>query len=277
MWLARLVLVAHHTLPQSTTTNHNPPHFTIPRNKDRPTTANDNNKNHPGFGCNDGIGFGKILLASNDKIRWSTNNNNNAWLTNIMFGGSNAKIEFPVEKSLLHEVEKQDVPRDQIVLKDLCDSNIAAFGEPGSDLRRDIQEHWNNARRKKIRSYKQYLKRCGVTPSLTTYWVIAKKNVGYRLTANGNGSIRNAFNLAVDCQLVSLQISFTDHLSLGAVDSESLLSSSSSSSTVLTLILSFPPEGFSSSPEGAGAGELWGRLPLLCEGQEMSQGIAGIL
>ena len=86
----------------------------------------------------------------------------------MLLGGNSTELEFPVEQSLLKAVEKQDLPREDAVLKDLCDLHPTAFGEPGSNLRRDMQEHWNNLRRRKIRGYVRHLKRFGVDPSLTT-------------------------------------------------------------------------------------------------------------
>ena len=85
-----------------------------------------------------------------------------------MLGGSNSKLDFIVEKSLLEAVEKQNLAREDVKLVDICDTHPSLFGPPASELRRDMQEHWNNIRRRKIRSYKHYLGRFGVTPSATT-------------------------------------------------------------------------------------------------------------
>ena len=86
-----------------------------------------------------------------------------------MLGGNNSKLDFIVEKSFLEAVEAANVPREEIVCVDICDTHPSVFGAPGSNLRRDIQEHWNNIKRRKIRSYLNHIKkRFGVTPSLTT-------------------------------------------------------------------------------------------------------------
>ena len=85
----------------------------------------------------------------------------------MMLGG-NSKLDFIVEKSFLEAVEATNLPRDQVVCLDICDTHPAVLGAPGSTTRRDVQEHWNNLKRRKIRSYANYLKRFGVEPSLTT-------------------------------------------------------------------------------------------------------------
>ena len=82
--------------------------------------------------------------------------------------GGNSKLEFIVEKSLLELIEKQGLPREQIVLVDICDSSKDIFGEPGSAVRRDIQEHWGNLKRRSIRSYINYLGRFDVEPNAVT-------------------------------------------------------------------------------------------------------------
>ena len=68
----------------------------------------------------------------------------------IMIGGNSSKLEFIVEKSLLDLVEKQNKLYTEITTKTICDQHQSIFGEPGSNLRRDIQEHWNNLRRRKV-------------------------------------------------------------------------------------------------------------------------------
>ena len=79
----------------------------------------------------------------------------------MMLGG-NSKLDFIVEKSFLEAVEATNLPRDQVVCLDICDTHPAVLGAPGSTTRRDVQEHWNNLKRRKIRSYANYLKRFGV-------------------------------------------------------------------------------------------------------------------
>ena len=64
-----------------------------------------------------------------------------------------AKIDYLVEKSFLEAVEKKGKPRSEITPVEICDTLPEVFGEPGSLKRRDIQEHWNNVRRRSIRSY----------------------------------------------------------------------------------------------------------------------------
>ena len=76
-----------------------------------------------------------------------------------MLGGNSSKITWPVEKSFLEAVEKVGKPREEIVCVDICDSLKDVFGEPGSSIRRDVQEHWNNLKRRKIRSWARYLDR----------------------------------------------------------------------------------------------------------------------
>ena len=97
-----------------------------------------------------------------------------------MLGGKSKKLDFLVEKTLLQLAEKQNVTRDQIVLKDLCDSAHGVLGEPGSGLRRNIQEHWNNIKRRNILSYVSYLKRFQVTPSNITIQLMHEETVKQR-------------------------------------------------------------------------------------------------
>ena len=85
-----------------------------------------------------------------------------------MLGGNSKKIDFVVEKSFLEAVEKQNKPREEVVCVDICDSLKEVFGEPASQQRRDLQEHWKNLKRRSIRSWAQYLDRFKVPHSETT-------------------------------------------------------------------------------------------------------------
>ena len=69
-----------------------------------------------------------------------------------MLGGNSKKIPFVVEKALLEAVEKTHKSRDDIVLVDICDTIPDIFGAAGSTLRRDLQEHWKNLKRRSIRA-----------------------------------------------------------------------------------------------------------------------------
>lgn len=78
------------------------------------------------------------------------------------------KMEPIIEKSFLSAIELLNMPRKDIVLVDVCDSNVALFGARGSKTRRDLQEYWNNTRRRPIRSYCRLLDAWSVKYSDTT-------------------------------------------------------------------------------------------------------------
>jgi len=81
---------------------------------------------------------------------------------------TSTKIDPMVEKALLVLVEKQNKPRKAIVLVDLCNTNVDLFGSKGTQLRRDVQEFWNNVRRRFIRSYARLLDNWRVPHSAST-------------------------------------------------------------------------------------------------------------
>lgn len=85
-----------------------------------------------------------------------------------MFTPTSTKLDPIVEKALLLAIEKQNQPRTNIVLLDLCDANSDLFGEKGTKQRRDVQMYWNNIRRRSIRSYCKLLERWGVKMNDTT-------------------------------------------------------------------------------------------------------------
>ena len=78
------------------------------------------------------------------------------------------KLDFVVEKTLLSSIEKQGLRRDAVVLVKICDKLPDIFGESGSLARREVQEHWNNLRRRSIRSYVAHLEVFGIAPGAGT-------------------------------------------------------------------------------------------------------------
>ena len=67
------------------------------------------------------------------------------------------KLDFLSEKSLLQLIEDKNQPREEICLKDICDTRKDIFGEPGTNKRRDIQYHWKNLKNRSIRSWKDHI------------------------------------------------------------------------------------------------------------------------
>ena len=72
-------------------------------------------------------------------------------------------------------VEMQNKPCNGISFVNICDANMELFGAPGTKKRRDIQEYWNNARRRSIQSYCQLLDKWGVTHSDVTKGQLQKE------------------------------------------------------------------------------------------------------
>ncbi len=67
------------------------------------------------------------------------------------------KIPELVEKAFLQIIEKRNKDREDINLKDICDSNTELFGERGSDTRRDLQQYGKNCKRQNTRSHIAHL------------------------------------------------------------------------------------------------------------------------
>ena len=72
--------------------------------------------------------------------------------------GGNSKLDPVVEKCFLEAVEKTNLPREDTVCVEICDKCKSMLGGPGSGVRRDMQECWENLKRRKIRSCARYLK-----------------------------------------------------------------------------------------------------------------------
>ena len=89
-----------------------------------------------------------------------------------MTGGNN-KLNKLVEKTLFELVKKQGASREEIVFVDICDQAPDLFGKPGTQLQRDVQEHWKNTKRRNISSYVRYLERLGVEPGEKTKMLLA--------------------------------------------------------------------------------------------------------
>ena len=70
-------------------------------------------------------------------------------------------------------VEKSGKPRDQIVLKDICNAHSEVLGDKGSALRRDAGEFWNKMKRKKIHNCAMHLDRLGVEHGKATSVLLA--------------------------------------------------------------------------------------------------------
>jgi hypothetical protein len=73
-----------------------------------------------------------------------------------------------VEKGLLVAIKASGESRDELSLVDICDSQPALFGEKGDLKRRNIQFHFNNLKRKSIRSYAAYLDKFEVAHGVST-------------------------------------------------------------------------------------------------------------
>ena len=82
--------------------------------------------------------------------------------------GAYSRLDPIVEKCFLEAVEKTNLPREDTVCVDLCNEHKSTLGEPGTKVRRDIQEHWKNLKRRKIRSYASYLKKWSVAKGEAT-------------------------------------------------------------------------------------------------------------
>ena len=75
------------------------------------------------------------------------------------------KLSFVAEKCFLEAIELANKPRDQTQIKPICDRLQDFCGKPGTSTRRDVQERWNNLRRRSIRSYIEHLKSFEIEPS----------------------------------------------------------------------------------------------------------------
>ena len=73
-----------------------------------------------------------------------------------------------LEKSLLEFVEKTNKPRAEIALLEVCGKAEDIFGPPAGERRRAVQGHWNNLKRRSIRSYADLLDKHKVDHSKTT-------------------------------------------------------------------------------------------------------------
>ena len=89
-----------------------------------------------------------------------------------MTGGNN-KLNPVVETILLELVKKQGVSQEEIVFVDICDQAPDLFGKPGTQLQRDVQEHWKNTKRRNINSCVRNPTRQGVEPGEKTKTLLA--------------------------------------------------------------------------------------------------------
>lgn len=71
-------------------------------------------------------------------------------------------------KALLHDVEAEDLDREDIVFKNICKRDAIQYGAAGSDLRRKYQKHWTYVKAMSIERYVEYLEEHGVPPSATS-------------------------------------------------------------------------------------------------------------
>ena len=55
---------------------------------------------------------------------------------------SNNKIPLLVEKTFLEAIERTNLPRDKVILVDICDGLPDVLGGPASPIRIDLQQHW---------------------------------------------------------------------------------------------------------------------------------------
>jgi hypothetical protein len=68
-------------------------------------------------------------------------------------------IQHWIEKCLLEAIEETAKPRNEVSLIDICERFPGVFGTKGDAKRRNIQFHFNNLKRKRIRSWADYLDR----------------------------------------------------------------------------------------------------------------------
>jgi hypothetical protein len=84
-----------------------------------------------------------------------------------IFEGS-TKIPLLVEKAFLQNLESRDLAREDVQLKDICDTNLELFGAKGSEERRNLQFYHNNLKRRTVRSYAQLLDKFKVHHGVAT-------------------------------------------------------------------------------------------------------------
>jgi hypothetical protein len=77
-------------------------------------------------------------------------------------------LEAWLKKSLLEFVEKTNKPREEINLLEVCAKAENIFGVSAGPRRRAVQGHWNNLKRRSIRSYTDLLDKHKVAYSATT-------------------------------------------------------------------------------------------------------------
>lgn len=86
-----------------------------------------------------------------------------------------SQISPMIEKALLKTIEKKNVPRNQVNVGKLLDSNVEVFGKSGSQLRRELQTHWYNIKRQSIRRYHERLLTYAIRPSAATMQELSKE------------------------------------------------------------------------------------------------------
>ena len=87
--------------------------------------------------------------------------------------GSNNKLNPVAEKTLLELIEAKGASREEMVFVDICDQAPELFGKPGTQLQKDVQEHWKNTKRRSISSYVKYLTNLGIEPGEKTKILLA--------------------------------------------------------------------------------------------------------
>ena len=86
----------------------------------------------------------------------------------MSFDDTEEKVPRIVQMALLKKIEKLDMKRDDVVLRDVLNTSYELYGNPNSEERLNIQYWWKNKKRMTIRAYANLLTRLRVPHSNTT-------------------------------------------------------------------------------------------------------------
>ena len=65
-------------------------------------------------------------------------------------------------KTLLAKIERRNISRQDVDLKQICDQDLVSFGKSGGKLRREVQLFWKNVKGQSIRNYARRLEQEGI-------------------------------------------------------------------------------------------------------------------
>ena len=104
------------------------------------------------------------------------------------------KIAPPVKKAFLEAVERRNLSRGDISVKDICDVNPDLFGGRNSETRVNLGEFWKNSKKRSISSYVEMLSDLGVVRGRGTEQELVEynrqqvdKNNNKKTTTKANG------------------------------------------------------------------------------------------